>query len=94
MSDAPPRSSIGHRFDHAFASPEIAFVIPGPLTTRQARAPGHVADGLRRVRRRLLVPHADVLDADALRLERDRHDRHADDAEHVLDALLLEAARD
>lgn len=36
MSDDPPSRIIGQRFDHAFASPEIAFVIPGPDTTRHA----------------------------------------------------------
>ncbi len=36
MSDEPPSSSIGQRFDQAFAMPEIAFVIPGPDTTRHA----------------------------------------------------------
>ena len=36
MSDAPPSRIIGQRFDHAFARPEIAFVMPGPETTRQA----------------------------------------------------------
>ena len=55
---------------------------------------GEVADRGRGVARRLLVPHAEELDALALGGGGDPEDREADDAEHVLHTLLLEAAGD
>ncbi len=51
---------------------------------------GQVARGLGGVGGRLLIAHADEGDALPLHGHGDRHDREADDAEHVLDALLLE----
>ena len=33
-SEAPPSSSSGQRFDHAFAKAPTAFSAPGPETTR------------------------------------------------------------
>ena len=59
-----------------------------------AGATGHIAVGLGRVGRGLLVAHADVVDAFLLRGRGDRADRKPDDPEHMIDALLLEAPRD
>jgi hypothetical protein len=68
---------------------------PGPADDEAGlRAAEQVAGGLRGVRRGLLVAHPDERDAGLLGGHRDRHDGEADDAEHVVDALLLEAAGD
>ena len=48
---------------------------------------------MRRVARRLLVAHADVGDARPLRFRREALHGKADDAENVVDPLLLETAR-
>ena len=63
---------------------------------RQARArpPGQVADRARGVARRLLVVEAEVADPLPLGRRRDARDRESHHAEHVVDALLLETARD
>ena len=36
VSDEPPSRIIGQQFDQALARPEMALVMPGPETTRQA----------------------------------------------------------
>ena len=51
-----------------------------------------VAGGLGRIGGGLLVAHADVLDALFLGIGGELPDREADDAEHVVNALLLERA--
>ena len=57
------------------------------------RPPGEVAGRLRGVRSRLLVAHADVRDPLTLPSAGDRLHWETDDAEHVVDTLLLQAAR-
>jgi hypothetical protein len=59
-----------------------------------ACTPGQISDCAGRVAGRLLVAKAQIADALALRRDGDRDDREADDPEHVLDTLLLEAAGD
>ncbi len=59
----------------------------------RARPAGQVADGAGGVGRGLLVTHADIGQADLLRRVGDRTDGEPDDAEHVFDALLLQAFR-
>ena len=58
-----------------------------------ARAPGQIADGLRRIRGGLLVAHPDIGDPFLLRGRGDRAHRKPDDPEHELDALPFEAPR-
>ena len=57
------------------------------------RPAGEIAGGVRGVARGLFVAHADVGDALLLRVGGEALHRKADDAEHVVDALLLETAR-
>ena len=55
---------------------------------------GEIAVGLRRIGRALLVAHAEIGNAFLLRRRRYRGDRKPDDPEQVIDALLLQAARE
>ena len=57
----------------------------------RARPAGQEADGAGGVGRGLLVAHSDIGQPDLLRRFGDRPDREPDDAEHVFDALRLEA---
>ena len=85
---------IGQQFCLALARPAKGVDHAG-AGHRQAglRATGEVAGGVRGVAGRLLVAHADVGDAGLLRFGGNALHRKADDAEHVVDALLLETAR-
>ena len=65
---------------------------PGHDQTRLGAA-GEIPGRLCRVTRRLLVAHADVGDACFLGGKRNAKHRKSDDAEHVVDTLLLEALR-
>ncbi len=58
-----------------------------------ARTAGQVADRLRCIGGCLLVAHAVISDPDLLRSRGDRLHRKADDPEHVINALLLQAPR-
>src|SRR5581483_8649626 len=81
---APGVGEAGDRVDHAGAGDDEAGLRPA----------GEVAGRLRGVTRGLLVAHAVELDPLTLGGEGDRHHGDADDAEHILHALLLQLARD
>ena len=57
------------------------------------RSTGQITRGMGRIARGLLVAHADVGDARLLRFRRETLYREADDAEDVVDPLLLQTAR-